>query len=205
MFVFTENMLQSRGIEPVNQFYIKGPIRQDHLDYVHQLCLENVPFLVSSIGTGINRTFKVPKLKFLTTLALSTHFLISSALKYEKLEWQLTDHCMRSHEMFGNLNIELPPFVEVMMKNQTTNETAIQKKIITYYEVLICQTIAKMISLLDHPVECIIRHVRSTSRELEIVLWCFERQISLAIFEPWSYCFIQIPSLVTNVKTFWLR
>ena len=174
-FVFTKNMLQSRGIEPVNQFYIKGPIRQDHLDYVHQLCLENVLFLVSSIGTGINRTFKVPKLKFLTTLALSTHFLISSALKYEKLEWQLTDHWMRSHEMFGNLNIELPPFVEAMMKTQTTDKTAINEKIIAYYEVLICQAITKMISSLDHSVECTIRHVRSTSRKLEIVLWCFEK------------------------------
>ncbi|CDO56714.1 hypothetical protein, no similarity [Geotrichum candidum] len=175
-FVFTKKTVQSRGIEPVNMFYIKGPIHQHHLDYVHKLCLEYMPFLVSSIGTGINRTFKVPKLKYLTTMSLSTHFLINSALKYKIFEEKLTDHWMRSHEMFGDINIKLPPFVEAMMKTQTTDKTAINEKIIAYYEVLICQAITKMISSLDHPVECTIRHVRSASRELEIVLWCFERE-----------------------------
>ena len=32
-----------------------------------------------------------------------------------------------------------------------------------------------MISLLDHPVDCTIRHIRPTSREVDIVLWCFEK------------------------------
>ena len=175
-FVFTKKPVQSRGIDPVNMFYIKGPIHQHHLDYVHKLCLEYIPFLVSSIGTGINRTFKVPKLKYLTTMSLSTHFLINSALKYKIFEEKLTDHWMRSHEMFGDISIELPPFVEAMMKTQTTDKTAINEKIIAYYEVLICQAITKMISSLDNPVECTIRHVRSASRELEIVLWCFEKE-----------------------------
>ena len=174
-FVYTKNTVQSRGIEPVNQFYIKGPICQDHFDYIQKLCLENMPFLISSIGTGIIRTFKVPKLRYLTTLSLTTFFLMNSALKYEKLEEKLINHWMRSHEIFGDLNIELPPFVEGMMKNQTTDKTEIQNKIIAYYEVLICQAIAKMISLLDHQVECNISHLPPTSGELEIVLWCFEK------------------------------
>jgi len=174
-FVFTKNTLQSRGIEPVNQFYIKGSIGQDYLDFVHKLCLERMPFLVSSTGTGIRRTFKAPKLRYLTTLWLSTQFLMNSALKYEKLESRHTNRWMKSHEMVKGLNVELPPFVEVMMKNKTTNKTAVREKIITYHEVLICHTLAKMISLLDHPVDCTIRHICPTSREVDIVLWCFEK------------------------------
>ena len=30
-FVFNKDMLQSRGIEPVNQFYLEGPLSQNQL------------------------------------------------------------------------------------------------------------------------------------------------------------------------------
>jgi hypothetical protein len=157
-FVFPQNMLQSRGTEPVNEFYIKGPIRQEQLKFVPKLSLENMPFLVSSVGTGLHRTFRVPILKFLTTLSLSTYFIINSALKYKRLEEQFPDYWMTSHEKFKDLRIELPPFVEAEMKNQINDKAAIEKRIIAYYEVLICKVIAKMIWLLDYLVDCTISH-----------------------------------------------
>jgi hypothetical protein len=40
------------------------------------------------------------------------------------------------------------------MQKQITDKTAIEKKIITYYETLICKAIANIISLLDHLVHC---------------------------------------------------
>jgi hypothetical protein len=68
-------------------------------------------------GTELHRTFGVPMLKFLTTLSLSTYFIINSASKYKRLEEQFSDYWMRSHEKFKDLKVELSPFVESEIKN----------------------------------------------------------------------------------------
>jgi hypothetical protein len=199
-FVFTKNMLQSRGIEPVNEFYIKGPICQEQLKFVHKLSLENMPFLVSSVGTGLHRTFEVPILKFLTTLSLSTYFIINSASKYKRLEEQFPDYWMRSHEKSKDLRIELPPFVEAEMKNQISDKAAIKERIIAYYELLICKAIAKMISLLDHPVDCTISHFLATNREIEIVLWSFEKANIISHIKVLNV-FFQSSAIISNECT----
>jgi hypothetical protein len=59
-FVFSQNMLKSRGIEQVNQFYIKGPLNKKQHRFVQNWILEEFPFLFSSAGTGLKRSFTLP-------------------------------------------------------------------------------------------------------------------------------------------------
>ena len=84
---------------------------------------------------------------------------------------------MSQHCSFNDTGIELPPFVEVELNQKTTDQTVINEKIFTYYEILICRAIAKMISRLDHPVDCkVIVRSFTTYKDLKIILWCFAKE-----------------------------
>ena len=176
-FVFDKTMLKSRGIEPVDRFLITGPLCQKQHKFVKNLMLDNFEFLLSSVGTGLQRSFTFPNLQFLTTLAISLEFVKCSARNHLKIEQKFPEYWMSQHCSFNDTGIELPPFVEVELNQKTTDQTVINEKIFTYYEILICRAIAKMISRLDHPVDCkVIVRSFTTYKDLKIILWCFAKE-----------------------------
>ena len=85
-FVFNENMIQSRGIEPGNQFHLEGPLSQNQLRLVRHVIFQNVPFLFSSVRLGSERIITIPKLQYLTTLKIDTENINSL---YNFLNWML--------------------------------------------------------------------------------------------------------------------
>jgi hypothetical protein len=58
----------------------------------------------------------------------------------------------------------------------TIDKTANENKIITYYEILICKTIAKIVSLLDHLVKFQVFNFYIACNKLDILLWCFAKE-----------------------------
>jgi hypothetical protein len=175
-FVFSQNMLESQGIEQVNQFHITGPLCKKQYRFVRNLMIDEFPFLLTSIGTGLKRSFTLPKLQFLTRLRISTTFVGETAKKYKKIEQQFSNYWMKHHCKFKKISIELPAYVEDMMSGQTSDKFTTRYKIFCYHEVLICNAIAKMVSQLDHPVSCQVLELYPMCKELEILLWCFAKE-----------------------------
>jgi hypothetical protein len=175
-FVFSQSMLKSRGIEQVNQFHITGPLCKKQHWFVQNLMLDVFPFLFISVGTGLQRSFTLPKLQFLTRFRISTTFVGKTAKKYKRIEQQFSNYHMEHHYRFEEIGIELPAYVQDEMNRQTSTKFAIRYKILCYHEVLICNAIAKMVSQLDHPVNCQVFNCYPKCKELEILLWCFAKK-----------------------------
>ena len=76
-FVFNENMIQSRGIEPGNQFHLEGPLNQNQLRLVRHVFFQKNSFLFLSVRFGLQRVITIPRLQSLTTLKIDTAFYIS--------------------------------------------------------------------------------------------------------------------------------
>ena len=87
-FVFNEDMLRSRGIEPGDQFHLEGPLSQNQLRLVRHVNFQNVPFLFSSVGLGSERIITAPKLQYLTTLKIDTDFISSLTRSFNNIKRQ---------------------------------------------------------------------------------------------------------------------
>ena len=121
--VFDKTMLKSRGIEPVDRFLITGPLCQKQHKFVKNLMLDNFEFLLSSVGTGLQRSFIFPNLQFLTTLVIYLEFVNCSTRNHEKIEQEFSEYWMSQHCSFNDTGIELPLFVEVELNQKTTDQT----------------------------------------------------------------------------------
>jgi hypothetical protein len=150
-FVFIEDMLQSRGIEPVNQFHLQGSLSPNQLRLVRHVIFQETPFLVSSVGTGLQRFITISKLQSLTTLKIDTWFVERLAHRYKDIDNQFWKEQIKYYGSFKNLSIKLPPFIVNCIK-QVGNGLCDSNMIIAYYNLLIFEAIVNMISSLDHPV-----------------------------------------------------
>ena len=174
-FVFTENMLQSKGIEPVNQFYLLGSLSQNQLRFVRHVVLERMPFLLSSVGRGLHRSFTIPKLQYLTTINIYATFVAVLANNYELVERKSWMSWIERYVRLNNSSIEPPPFTNCFLKQ--TNSLKEHSEILRlHYELLICQTIVNMIASLDHSVRCTITHSNNICMELKCLIWTFAKQ-----------------------------
>lgn len=171
-FVLSEDMLQSRGLEPENQFHLRGYLSRNQLQRVRHVIFQELPFLLSSAGTGLQRCITIPKLQFLTTLKIDTCFLGYLAQKYENLESQFWGDQIKRHGGFEKLGIKLSPFITNYIKQVGYNKFN-SYMVIVYYNLLICQAIANMISLLDHTVSCTVVHSGPVCLELNCLIAMF--------------------------------
>jgi len=188
-FVFNKNMLQSRGIEPVNQFHLEGPLSQNQLRLVRHVIFQKNPFLFSSVRLGPERIITIPKLQYLATLKIDTNFLYSLARSYDNMNrqfWEETENNSGAHKLRSRLS----SFIVNYIKKVDYDELNIDM-IAVYYNQLVCQTIVNMISLLDHPVSCTIVHASATSLELKCLIAIFAEhnmasQIHSLIMDPYG-------------------
>ena len=118
-FVFTENMLQSKGIEPVNQFYLLGSLSQNQLRFVRHVVLERMPFLLSSVGRGLHRSFTIPKLQYLTTINIYATFVAVLAHNYELAERKSWMSWIERYVRLNNSGIGSPPFTNYFLKQHS--------------------------------------------------------------------------------------
>jgi hypothetical protein len=146
-------MLQSRGIEPVNQFHLQGCLSPNQLRLVRHVIFQEIPFLVWSVGTGLQRFITISKLQSLTTLKIDTCFVERLAQKYKDIDNQFWKEQIKYYGSFKNLSIKLPPFIINCIK-QVGNSLCDSNLVFVYYNLLIFQAIVNMISSLDHPVSC---------------------------------------------------
>ena len=174
-FVFSQNMLKPRGIEPVNKFYITGPLSQKRLRFVQNLMMDKVPFLFTSVGKGLQRSITYPKLQYLTRLRITTDFVYETADKYKAIERRFPKYWQENHCRFKQKDADIPPFYEAGLRQQTTDKLAIETKIHIYYEILICTAVAKMVSQQDHLVKCTIFN-GTCFGGLHTLLWCFAKE-----------------------------
>jgi len=188
-FVFNENMMQSRGIEPANQFHLEGPLSQNQLRLVSHVFLQKNSFLFLSVGFGLQRIITIPRLQSLTTLKIDTAFLYSLARSYQYMDTQFLLEQMKEDGGVEKLRSRLSPFIVNYIKQVNYDKLNIDM-VVVYYNQLVCQAIVNMISLLDHPVSCTIVHSSSTSLELKCLIAIFAEhnmasQIHFLIMNSW--------------------
>ncbi|CDO53374.1 hypothetical protein, no similarity [Geotrichum candidum] len=188
-FIFNEDMLQSRGIEPVNQFHLEGPLNQNQLRLVRHIFLQKNPFLFLSVGLGLERSITIPKLQYLTTLKIDTAFLYFFARSYDNIKRHVWEKEMKEDGGVEKLRSRLSPFIVNYIKQANYDKLCLEM-IIVYYNQLICQAIVNVISLLDHPVSYTIVHSSNTSLELKCLIAIFAEhnmtgQIHSLIMNPW--------------------
>ena len=186
-FVFSQNMLKSRGIDPVNKFYITGSLCEKRLRFVQNLMMDEIPFLFKSVGKGLQRSFTYPKLQYLTRLRITTCFVYETADKYETIERRFPKYWKKNHCRFQNMGIKIPYFYKDKLSQQTTDKLAIETKIRIYYAILICTAVAKMVSQQDHPVKCTIFNGNCIGG-LHILLWCFAKENIISQVDTLQLC-----------------
>ena len=118
-FVFTEHMLQSKGIEPVNQIYLLGSLSQNQLRFVRHVVLERMSFLLSSVGRGLHRSFTIPKLQYLTTINIYATFVAVLAHNYELAERKSWMSWIERYVRLNNSGIGSPPFTNYFLKQHS--------------------------------------------------------------------------------------
>ena len=189
-FVFNEDMLRSRGIEPVNQFHLEGPLSQNQLRLVRHVIFQKVPFLFSSVRLGSERIVTIPKLQYLTTLKIDTHFISSLTEGYDDIRRYFWEEETKKDDGVERFRRRLSPFI-VNYIEEANDDKLNSGMVIVYYNQLVCQAIVNMISLLDHPVSCTVVHSIFTCLGLMCLIAIFAEhnmanQIHSLIINPWN-------------------
>ena len=188
-FVFNENMIQSRGIEPGNQFHLEGRLSQNQLQLVRHVIFQKNSFLFLSVGFGLQRVITIPRSQSLTTLKIDTAFLYSLARSYKYMDKQYWQEQMKEDDGVERLRSRLSPFIVNYIKQANYDQLCLDM-VGVYYTQLVCRAIVNMLSLLDHPVSCTIVYSSFTSLELKCLITIFVEhnmasQIHSLTINPW--------------------